>query len=91
MVCKLIALLGILSAATCCLHAGALPAGSTHTRDFWREIAKNHYAVRVGQPVFPLMQELSGYQHLFIWSCLSTIPACAMAAPVKIDPEFGKK
>src|SRR5436309_3702026 len=61
MLCKLITLLGILSAATCCLHAGAVPMGSAHTRDFWREIAKNHYAVPAGQPIFPLMRELSGY------------------------------
>jgi len=58
---KSIALLGILFAATCCLHAGAVPTGSAHTRDFWRKIAKNHYAVPAGQPVFPLMRELSGY------------------------------
>lgn len=32
-----------------------------HDRGFWREIAKNHYAVPEGQPVLPLLHELSGY------------------------------
>jgi hypothetical protein len=34
---------------------------STHDRQFWRDIAKNNYAVPQGQPVFPLARELSGY------------------------------
>jgi hypothetical protein len=32
-----------------------------HGREFWRAIAKNGYAVPEGQPVFPLVRELSGY------------------------------
>jgi Protein of unknown function (DUF2785) len=32
-----------------------------HDREFWRSIAKNHYAVPEGQQVFPLLLELSGY------------------------------
>jgi len=32
-----------------------------HPREFWRTIAKNHYAVPVGEEVFPLVRELSGY------------------------------
>lgn len=32
-----------------------------HDREFWRAIAKNHYAVPEGQQVFPLLRELSGY------------------------------
>src|SRR5260370_33109077 len=34
---------------------------SLHDREFWRAIAKNRYAVPDGQPVFPLLRELSGY------------------------------
>jgi len=32
-----------------------------HDREFWRAIAKNHYAVPEGQQVFPLLRELSRY------------------------------
>ena len=32
-----------------------------HDREFWRAIAKNHYAIPAGQEAFPLVQELSGY------------------------------
>jgi Protein of unknown function (DUF2785) len=35
--------------------------GTAHNREFWRAIAKNHYAVPEGQPIFPLLRELSGY------------------------------
>src|ERR1700674_3942146 len=34
---------------------------SLHDREFWRAIVKNRYAVPDGQPVFPLLRELSGY------------------------------
>ena len=34
---------------------------SAHDREFWRAIARNHYAVPEGQQVFPLLRELSGY------------------------------
>ena len=32
-----------------------------HDREFWRAIAKNHYALPEGQPAFLLLRELSGY------------------------------
>jgi hypothetical protein len=32
-----------------------------HGREFWRAIAKNHYAIPAGQEAFPLARELSGY------------------------------
>src|SRR5258708_5074644 len=35
--------------------------GSLHDREFWRTIVKNRYAVPDGQPIFPLLRELSGY------------------------------
>ena len=34
---------------------------SSHEREFWRAIAKNHYAIPAGQEAFPLARELSGY------------------------------
>jgi PAT family beta-lactamase induction signal transducer AmpG len=37
------------------------------------------------------IQQYLGYQHFFMWACLATIPAFAMAALVKIDPAFGRK
>lgn len=58
-----------------------------------------HYAICTGLMALGMMvpgmwsgrlQEFLGYQHFFIWTCLATIPAFAMAALVKIDPEFGK-
>jgi uncharacterized protein DUF2785 len=33
----------------------------THDREFWRAIAKNHFAVPEGQEIVPLLRELSGY------------------------------
>src|SRR5580704_3021660 len=41
--------------------ADGVPAKPLHDREFWRAIAKNRYAVPDGQPVFPLLRELSGY------------------------------
>ncbi len=41
--------------------AAAVSNKPAHDREFWRAIAKNHYAVPEGQQVFPLLQELSGY------------------------------
>jgi hypothetical protein len=32
-----------------------------HDREFWQAVVKNRYAVPDGQPVFPLLRELSGY------------------------------
>jgi hypothetical protein len=34
---------------------------AAHDREFWRGIARNHFAVPAGEPVYPLMRELSGY------------------------------
>jgi hypothetical protein len=34
---------------------------SSHGRDYWRQIQKNHYAIPSGEEVFPLVRELSGY------------------------------
>jgi PAT family beta-lactamase induction signal transducer AmpG len=59
-----------------------------------------HYAICTGLMALGMMvpgmwsgklQEMIGYQHFFVWTVLSTIPAFAMAALVKIDPEYGKK
>jgi Protein of unknown function (DUF2785) len=60
----LLAILFLACSATLA-HAGP-PAESVHEkpahdREFWRAIAKNHYAVPEGQPLFPLLRELSGY------------------------------
>lgn len=40
---------------------GTTSAQDRHGREFWRAIAKNHYAVPPGQEAFPLARELSGY------------------------------
>ena len=40
---------------------GAASAESGHGREFWRAIARNHYAIPAGQEAFPLARELSGY------------------------------
>jgi len=59
-----------------------------------------HYAICTGLMALGMMvpgmwsgklQEMIGYQHFFVWTCLATIPAFIMAALVKIDPAFGKK
>jgi PAT family beta-lactamase induction signal transducer AmpG len=59
-----------------------------------------HYAICTGLMALGMMvpgmwsgklQEMIGYQHFFVWTFLSTIPAFIMAALVKIDPEYGKK
>lgn len=59
-----------------------------------------HYAICTGLMALGMMvpgmwsgklQEIMGYQHFFVWTCLATIPAFVMAAFVRIDPEFGKK
>src|SRR5438105_14415256 len=34
---------------------------TAHHRQFWHEIAKNHYEIPQGQQVFSLVRELSGY------------------------------
>ena len=40
---------------------GTVNSQSGHGREFWREIAKNHYAIPAGQEAYPLAKELSGY------------------------------
>jgi len=40
---------------------GTTNARNGHGREFWRSIAKNHYAIPDGQEAFPLARELSGY------------------------------
>src|SRR6266568_2039802 len=40
---------------------GASVGQNGHGREFWRAIAKNHYAIPAGQEAFPLARELSGY------------------------------
>ena len=37
------------------------PSGGRHEKAFWREIARNRYAVPEGEAVFPLAKELSAY------------------------------
>jgi Protein of unknown function (DUF2785) len=41
--------------------AAAVSNKPAHDREFWRAIAKNHYAVPEGHQVFPLLRDLSGY------------------------------
>jgi len=40
--------------------AAASPERVAHDRIFWLSIAKSHFAVPDGQPIFPLLQELTG-------------------------------
>jgi Protein of unknown function (DUF2785) len=42
-------------------QAGRTQEGTAHNREFWRAIVKNRYAVPDGQPIFPLLRELSGH------------------------------
>jgi len=60
----------------------------------------SHYAIATGIMALGMMipgmisgwmQELIGYQHFFLWVCLSTIPAFILTKYIPIDPEFGKK
>ena len=61
----------ILLCVLCCAGAASAPGAtrgqgthenqSGHTREFWRQIAKNHYTIPAGQEAFPLARELSGY------------------------------
>jgi PAT family beta-lactamase induction signal transducer AmpG len=59
-----------------------------------------HYAICTGFMALGMMlpgmfsgalQEFLGYKNFFIWIILSTIPGFAVAALVKVEPEFGKK
>jgi hypothetical protein len=45
----------------CARGQGADCEPKIHGRDYWRQIAKNHYEISPGQAVFPLARELSGY------------------------------
>jgi PAT family beta-lactamase induction signal transducer AmpG len=60
----------------------------------------SHYAICTGFMALGMMvpgmasgwiQQQLGYQHFFVWVCIATLPAFAMAALVKIDPVFGLK
>ena len=61
----------VLLCVLCCLVLSGTPQAakgqgtsggqSSHGREFWRAIAKNHYAIPAGQEAFPLAKELSGY------------------------------
>jgi Protein of unknown function (DUF2785) len=42
-------------------HEERANEATAHNREFWRAIVKNRYAVPEGQPIFPLLRELSGY------------------------------
>ncbi len=60
----------------------------------------SHYALATGFMALGMtlpgalsgwLQSILGYQHFFIWVCLSTVPAFIITKYLKIDPEFGKK
>lgn len=40
---------------------GTASSQGNHGREFWRAIAKNHYAIPAGQEAFPLARELSSF------------------------------
>jgi PAT family beta-lactamase induction signal transducer AmpG len=59
-----------------------------------------HYAICTGFMALGMMlpgmvsgwiQQALGYQHFFIWACISTLPAFAMTALVRIPAEFGRE
>lgn len=59
-----------------------------------------HYAICTGFMALGMMlpgmasgwiQSQLGYFQFFVWVCLATLPAFAVAAMVKIDPAFGKE
>ena len=59
-----------------------------------------HYAICTGFMALGMMlpgmasgwiQEQLGYQRFFVWVCIATLPSLAVAALVRIDPEFGRK
>lgn len=60
----------------------------------------SHYALATGFMALGMtlpgalsgwLQSILGYQHFFIWVCISTIPAFIITKYLKIDPEFGKR
>ena len=59
-----------------------------------------HYAMATGIMALGMMvpgmfagavQEHLGYQHFFLWVLLATIPGFAVAALVRVDPEYGRR
>jgi PAT family beta-lactamase induction signal transducer AmpG len=59
-----------------------------------------HYALCTGFMALGMMlpgmvsgwiQEQLGYFRFFVWVCIATLPSLAVAALVRIDPEFGRK
>ncbi len=59
-----------------------------------------HYAICTGFMALGMMlpgmasgwiQTQLGYPHFFIWVCICTLPSLAVAAFLKIDPNFGRK
>ena len=59
-----------------------------------------HYAICTGFMALGMMlpgmasgwiQQHLGYRHFFVWVCLATLPAFAVAARVRIDAGFGRK
>ena len=52
---------GLVSAPRAAKGHGTAGGQSSHGREFWRAIAKNHYTIPVGQEAFPLAKELSGF------------------------------
>ncbi len=59
-----------------------------------------HFAIATGLMALGMMipgmfsgwlQEIIGYQHFFVWVCLSTIPAFIITKFIPLDPNFGKK
>jgi PAT family beta-lactamase induction signal transducer AmpG len=59
-----------------------------------------HYALCTGFMALGMMlpgmvsgwlQQQLGYTQFFIWVCVATLPSVAVAAMLKIPPEFGRK
>jgi MFS transporter, PAT family, beta-lactamase induction signal transducer AmpG len=60
----------------------------------------SHYAISTGFMALGMMipgmfsgwlQSIIGYQHFFIWVCISTIPIFFITKFIPLNPEFGKK
>lgn len=59
-----------------------------------------HYALCTGFMALGMMlpgmvsgwlQQQLGYTHFFVWVCVATLPSVAVAATLKIPPDFGRK
>jgi PAT family beta-lactamase induction signal transducer AmpG len=59
-----------------------------------------HYALCTGFMALGMMlpgmasgwlQQQMGYTTFFVWVCVATLPSVAVAAMLKIPPEFGRK